>query len=162
MEPMITFDRGNIRFTYRVAGVALHEGRVLLNRASTDDYWFIPGGRAELLESSPETLRREMAEELGADVEIGRLLWIVENFFGPPELRCHELGLYYLISFPRDPLITARRGPFIGGEEDFSLIYEWHPLAALDQVPILPDFLPKALQSIPAVPTHVVHIEGNR
>ena len=57
---MITFDHNNSRFTYRVAGVALHAGRVLLNTVQGFDFWFLPGGRCELREAATEALMREM------------------------------------------------------------------------------------------------------
>jgi len=47
---MITFEEGEKRFTYRVAGIALDVDRVLLLRTEKDDFWFLPGGRVELLE----------------------------------------------------------------------------------------------------------------
>lgn len=54
---MITFDHGNVRFNYRVAGIIIEDGKVLLNQAGPNmDYWFTPGGRVELLETSEESL----------------------------------------------------------------------------------------------------------
>ena len=60
---MITFVRDNIQFGLRVAGVAIHEGHVLLHRAECDDFWALPGGRAELLEPAVESLKRETNDE---------------------------------------------------------------------------------------------------
>ena len=72
---MITFDGGPARFNFRVVGVALdrERGRALLHRAEHDDFWSLPGGRAELLEPAEATLRREMREELGVEVAVERL-----------------------------------------------------------------------------------------
>ena len=39
---MISFDRGGVRFHYRVAGVCVHDGYILLHRADHDDYWALP------------------------------------------------------------------------------------------------------------------------
>jgi 8-oxo-dGTP pyrophosphatase MutT (NUDIX family) len=61
---MITFARENVWFALRVAGVAIHDGHVLLHRAECDDFWALPGGRAELLEPAAESLIREMQEEV--------------------------------------------------------------------------------------------------
>lgn len=79
MRRMITFDEDNIRFTNRVVGIAYDGDRVLLHRAVADDFWALPGGRAELLEAAADTLRREMREELGTDVEVERLVWCEVN-----------------------------------------------------------------------------------
>ncbi len=74
-------DLQQLRFHYRVAGVATHDGRVLLHRSENDDFWSLPGGRTQHSESAAAALRREMREELGAEVTVVRLLWVVENFF---------------------------------------------------------------------------------
>ena len=61
MRRMITFDEDHIRFTNRVVGITCDRGRVLLHRVVTDDFWALPGGRAELLEPAAETLRQHTA-----------------------------------------------------------------------------------------------------
>ncbi len=53
MRRMITFNDNGIRFTNRIVGMAFDRDRVLLHRAESDDFWALPGGRAELLEPSP-------------------------------------------------------------------------------------------------------------
>ena len=69
---MITLDEAAVSFVLRVAGVALHSGRVLLQRAEGESFWALPGGRGELLEPARQTLVREMAEELHVVVTPGR------------------------------------------------------------------------------------------
>jgi ADP-ribose pyrophosphatase YjhB (NUDIX family) len=77
----ITIKQHSAHFGLRAVAVALRDGHILLNRCEKDDYWFLPGGRFELLESAPGAIRREKRKELGAEVRVERLLWIVENFF---------------------------------------------------------------------------------
>ena len=62
---MIRLQAATGSFNYRIVGVAVRGDEVLLHRAVTDDFWALPGGRAELLEPAEATLRREMREELG-------------------------------------------------------------------------------------------------
>lgn len=154
---MITFTRDDTRFTFRVVGVAIHEGRVLLHQAEGDDFWALPGGRAELLEPAPETLRREMVEELGAEVEVERLLWVVENFFMHQELRHHELGMYFLMHFPPSSPVLRHASRFDGYEGHVRLIYQWFPVADLAQLRLYPSFLRSELYDLPTTPQHVVH-----
>src|SRR4051794_23288156 len=97
---MIRFDKDNNRFNYRVVGVAFRHDKVLLHQAAGDDFWALPGGRAEFGESAEQTLKREMIEELDAEVEIVRLLWFVENFFTYADLNYHEIALYFLMRIP--------------------------------------------------------------
>src|SRR5688572_14597961 len=97
---MIRFDEGMRRFNYRVVGVAIHDGSVLLHRADHEPFWTLPGGRAEHGETAEATIRREMREELATDVDVVRLLWFVENFFDYEGLHYHEIALYFLLRFP--------------------------------------------------------------
>lgn len=78
---MIAFEEGEVRFHYRVVGIALNGNRVLLHRAENDDFWTLPGGRVELLEPAHDVLKREMREELEIEIHVERLVWVVENFF---------------------------------------------------------------------------------
>jgi 8-oxo-dGTP pyrophosphatase MutT (NUDIX family) len=91
-------------FQMRIAGLAFRDGHVLVHRAVHEPFWTFPGGRAEVGETSPETLKREMMEELGVEVTVERLLWSVENFFRYEDQDVHEFGLYYLMT----PLSTSR------------------------------------------------------
>ena len=69
-----------VQFNYRVVGIVIHNGRVLAHRGEDEGFWTLPGGHAELLEPAALTLKRELREELGIEVEVGRLVWVVENF----------------------------------------------------------------------------------
>jgi 8-oxo-dGTP pyrophosphatase MutT (NUDIX family) len=60
---MITFTRGDLQFNYRIAGVAIRDGKVLLQKLVVDGFWFLPGRRAELQETAEETLRCEIPKE---------------------------------------------------------------------------------------------------
>lgn len=155
----ITFERDGTRFHYCVDGVCLHEGHVLLCRFGASDYWFTPGGRIRLRETSAEALRREMREELDEDVDVGRLLWVVENFFTHDGLTMHELALMYEIRLPTaSPLldVTQERHTLDGGA---TLTFRWFPLAELERVDLRPNFLRTALQALPETPQHVAQDE---
>src|SRR5437762_3514141 len=99
---MISFPLAGGLFNHRVVGVCIVDGHVLLHRSVNDDFWSLPGGRVELGEASSQAIVREMREELGLDARTERLLWVVENFFTHGDVSHHELGMYYLISIPRD------------------------------------------------------------
>jgi 8-oxo-dGTP pyrophosphatase MutT (NUDIX family) len=150
------------RFVLRVAGVAVHQNRVLLHRADRDDFWALPGGRGEMMEPSPETLRRELGEEAGLPISVERLLWVVENFFDYSGKQWHELGLYYLMAFPPDSPVWARGEAFMGQElfpdgRQLALYFQWFPLADLEKLTVYPSFLQTALRDLPLTPKHVIH-----
>ena len=153
---MITIDEGEMRFTYRVTGIVLDGDRVLLQRGDREEFWFLPGGRGELLEPARKTLKREMREELGVEVRVERLLWVMENFYEHNEKSHHELDLYFLMSLP-DGSPVCREDEFERDDEGVKLIFKWHPIAELESVGILPSFLRPGLKSIPPGTEHVVH-----
>jgi 8-oxo-dGTP pyrophosphatase MutT (NUDIX family) len=159
---MITFDRGNLRFSYRVAGVAIHDGKVLAQHPVEGGFCFLPGGRAELQESAGETLRREMQEELHVDATIGRLLWVVENFFELDGKAFHELGLYFLMTFPDDSHIVDTNQTFLVKEANHTFVLQWHSLDSLDSISLYPSFLQTALLSLPDTTEHIVHIDDKK
>ena len=161
IRTMITFSTNDIRFSYRVAGVILHNGRVLCQRESIEHFWFLPGGRAELGESSLESIRREICEELGAEPHIERLLFVNENFFTLQRESYHELGLYFLLSLPPDATVYNEGETFTREEESdhLMLTYGWLPLDELEQLPLYPAFLRKALQALPEQTEHIVGIQ---
>jgi 8-oxo-dGTP pyrophosphatase MutT (NUDIX family) len=157
MRRMITFDEDHIRFTNRIVGVAFDRERVLLHRTEADDFWALPGGRAELMESSPHTLVREMQEELGVDVQVDRLLWVAENFFTYGPRLFHEIGFYFLMHLPPHSPLRQKTEPFYGQEGALRIIFEWFPVETLEQVHLFPTFLRAGLKNLPTSTVHIVH-----
>ena len=156
---MIRFDQGTRRFNYRVVGVAIHDGSVLLHRADHDAFWTLPGGRSEHGETAEQTIKREMVEELRTSVEVVRLLWLVENFFEYEGLNYHEVALYFLIRFPPGsaPLNAAA---FDAVDAAVPLRFKWFRVEPklLASLPLVPAFLAKGLANVPISVVHVVHV----
>ena len=159
---MITFVQSDIQFTLRVAAVAIHDRHILLHRAEGDDFWALPGGRVEMLEPAAESLKREMKEEMDANVRVERLLWVIENFFDH-KISHHELGLYFSIDLGVDFAHHDKTQPFYGREDgpdgnaNLKLIFQWFPIDRLEDVYLFPTFLRTALQELPQHTQHVVH-----
>lgn len=65
----------------RVTGICVEDDRVLLLDQDTDGprRWSLPGGKLEPGETLAEALVREMREETGAEVEVGRLLYLCDH-----------------------------------------------------------------------------------
>lgn len=154
---VIRLDEGTRRFNYRVVGVAIHNDTVLLHRAVHEDFWTLPGGRAEHGETAEQTIRREMYEELGTSIEVVRLLWLVENFFDHDGLSYHELALYFLIRLPPGsaPLSVDA---FDAVDAAVPLKFRWYPVepTQLASLPLFPTFLSHALANLPPSVVHIV------
>ena len=60
-------------------------GRVLLGRRGIEPFlglWDTPGGFVEVGESLEECVRRELREEAGVEIEVGRLVASVPDTYG--------------------------------------------------------------------------------
>ena len=62
-----------------VSAMVWRENEILLMRRSDNGLWGLPGGFVELGESVSEAARREVAEETGWSVEIGRLIGVYSD-----------------------------------------------------------------------------------
>ena len=156
---MIAFERNDWLFDFRVAGIVLHREHVLLLRVEPHDFWFLPGGHVEIGELADRALLREMREETGLQVEINRLVWVLENFFTHEGRRHHELGFLYLVT-PRDAAELDLSREFYGQEENGTqLIFRWHRLDALADLHLHPSFLRTGLNALPDSITHVVQMD---
>lgn len=160
---MIRLDRKPDLFSFRVAGLILHEGHVLVQQIPGEDYWAMPGGRAEIGETSEQTIVREMQEELGCRVRVERLLWSVENFFGDADYRYHELGFYYLLTLeddfpfhPEEIVHTVIDGPT-------AVQFRWLPATRDDfeQHRVFPLFLRDGVENLPQQHRHMIADEGS-
>lgn len=71
------------KLTFRVAAYALIQdnGKILVQPLTNNDKYFFPGGSVEFGETREEALKREVKEETGLDIEVGKLLHTTETFF---------------------------------------------------------------------------------
>ncbi len=162
LRTMLSFPVGGTRFNYRVAGVAIRDGHVLVCREDDDDYCMLPGGRVEMGEPSDLALVREIAEELVLPVEVGPLLFTSESFYGRVGERFHELGFIYAIELPED-IGPGGVQPFLVREDEGHLLqFSWLPLEGPDltEARLLPPWLPERLRALPDMPGHVIFHEA--
>ncbi len=142
MNRDVLFKTENYVFSYRVAGVLRHNGRVLLTRdAGTQDGYAVPGGHAAFGETAEEALRREYREELRCGVRVGRFLALGEIFFPWGDRPCHQLCQYYEVEldgaadFPMEGVFHGWDD--LGGVRA-DLDFCWVPLEQLDTATVYP------------------------
>ncbi|WP_348754039.1 NUDIX domain-containing protein [uncultured Aquincola sp.] len=149
--PMISFSASDWRFNLRAAGVLRHADFVLLHRLAGDAFWALPGGRVEMGETAEAAVRREMREELGTDVDVGRLLAVVENLYTYRDRPHHGIEMYFAVSL-RAGSPLAGCAPFERVEEGgmgldgvrtpgSRLQFQWFRAGELSQVDLRPSFL---------------------
>lgn len=146
---MLTFERNHNKFNFRVAGIAIHNGKILLQSTPIHDYWVMPGGRVEFHESTDAALVREMKEELGISVHVDRLSYVNELFYTEKDQNFHELGFYYLMSLPENHEILKRSGEFEGIEGDVDLIFKWVSIEGFMKMKAFPEFIKRDIEEIP-------------
>ena len=103
-------------------------GRLLLIRRGREPaagLWSLPGGRIEPGESAAEAAAREVREETGLDVEVGRVL--IEAVIGD--------GLYRV----RDFAATVTGGTLQAGDDAVDV--RWVDIAELPSTPLSPGLL---------------------
>jgi ADP-ribose pyrophosphatase YjhB (NUDIX family) len=137
----------------------IQDNKILVHRSENDDFWALPGGRNEFHEFSEETLIREMKEEINEEVDVERLLWVVENFFDFDEKKYHEIAFYYLMKLKNDSELY-KVSEFYGKEDNCNLIFKWVDLKDLKNLEIYPTFLKTKVMNLSDNIEHIKH-EGD-
>ena len=151
---MVMFSNGEITFMYRVGGIAVQNGRLLVEHNVKHGLCFVPGGRVEYGESAVQALSRELDEELGGGIQIGRLVIVADNLFKLDGIRYQEVCMYFLMKFPPGHSIVGQEGIFEA--EEPNLVYQWLPLDNLEEAELFPRFLRKLVRDIPHTPKYVI------
>ncbi|MGG0240137.1 NUDIX hydrolase [Bacillus rhizoplanae] len=150
----IVFTEDGKRFNYRVAAVCIENGKVLLHRGKGDNFWCLPGGRVQMLESSESALKRELKEELEVDANVKRLMWIVEKFFTYDHHEFHEIGFYYETHL--EGCVIPKTGSFIREDGGREFEFQWVPLEEINHFNTQPAFLKTKLDHLPQCVEHIV------
>lgn len=150
----ILFKTDSWVFSYRVAGICVENGCVLLQKPVDDTAFAFPGGHVALGETNAQTLIREFREETGLDISVGALKWVGESFFPWGKRSCHQIGLYYEVKI-NDSNIPAT-GLFRGAD---NLEFHWIPLTDVEKLEVYPTNAVQLLKSLDGDIQHFVYRE---
>jgi ADP-ribose pyrophosphatase YjhB (NUDIX family) len=115
-------------------GVQVQDDRILLCRSLTQGHLYLPGGHVESGESIREALEREIEEELGAEVEVGQFLGLLEYSFHDGKEKHAELSVLFAI-----------RGVGALRSREREIEFVWQRLSELNSLPLLPEPLVELL-----------------
>lgn len=133
----ITIDVDNYKLNIRAAGVMIHNGKILTHKDTNSNHYALIGGRVKIGENSADTIKREIKEELGKNIEITEYVSTIENFFEIKGLKYHEIMFVYKIEFTNeDDKKIEYSMKNIEGED--SLQYEWIDINKINEYPLLP------------------------
>ena len=151
----ITVEVQDYMLNVRAAAVIIHDNKVLVHRNKNKNHCALVGGRVELGEDSTTTIKRELKEEIGKEIEIIGYVSTVENFFEMKGKKYHEIEFVYLAEFKdeKDKLLQETIKNIEG--KDY-LQYEWIEISNLDKVSLLPKKMQSVLKE-GKFPVHVIN-----
>lgn len=159
----ILFKTESYIFSYRVAGIIIRDGKVLLQKPTNDTGYAFPGGHVELGETNEETLIREFKEEIGADIQVLEIKWVAEIFFPWGDKPCHQICIYYLIKLADETQVPLSK-KFIAHEHiegrDFDIEFHWIPLEKVKDMKVYPSNASELLEHINEGVKHFVYREN--
>ena len=136
-------------FNLRVAAILTSGGEILLCTIEGLDYWYLPGGRVHLGESTEAALARELSEELGHEFPAGTLALVIENIYRYQGLE-HEIGFYDRLAWPA----ALSRDDLSGGEPGH--VFRWAPATELGALRFEPAGLASVLHNLDGTLRHLV------
>lgn len=153
----ITIDVEDYRLNVRTACIIKHNNKILVHKNEDKDHFCLIGGRVELGENSADTIKREVKEEIGKDIEIKKYIATVENFFKYEGLKYHEYMFIYEVEFidEKDKYIEETLENIEGKE---NLKYYWLELDKINNYEIKPKIIKDILKQ-GEYPIHKINID---
>ena len=149
----ITFDLSGFVVNLRVGALVQSEGSVLICRMPSEDWWYVPGGRIAVGESSIDAISRELNEELEGEWIIGSPVASSENFFTLDSRRFQEICFYYAVEWLSDPKALTT----LSHEE-----FKWVAKGELGNYTIKPDFIQSLLTAGHETMQHIIHQDAEQ
>lgn len=151
----LTLDVENYKLNIRAAGIIIHNNKILLHKNANEDHYALLGGRVEIGENSENTLKRELQEEIGKEVEMIGYISTIENFFEANNTKYHEIMFVHKAEFINDEDKKIEHTlKNIEGKQ--YLQYEWVELDKIEEYNILPVCI-KDILKLNKFPVHKIN-----
>lgn len=157
----INLDEGTLNC--RAATIIIHDGKILFHKNVKESHYALIGGRVQINESSDDTIKREIFEEIGKEIELTGYICTVENFFKHKGKTFHEIMFVHKAEFTNDEdkkIIETIKNV---EEEEIKagkhIQYEWIDIEDLDKYDIRPAIMKGVLKN-GQFPVHIVNKEN--
>ncbi len=134
-------------FNHRVAGVIIKNNKILAQKNTKADNYYLPGGRVMFGESSEEALAREIKEELKINITDYKPIWVNECFFIENGKKYHEVGMYYLVNIDNTSF-NHFEDEFETKENARVNTYDWLDIESLSNYKLYPEFIKQEVKNI--------------
>ena len=142
----------------RAAAIINHNGKILFHKNVTESHYALIGGRVQITESSDDTIKREILEELGKEIELTGYIANVENFFEHKGKSFHEIMFVHKAEFINDDDKKIVDTILNIEEAEKNVQYEWIDIKDLDKYEIRPVIMKEVLKD-GNFPKHVINKE---
>ena len=156
----LTLKVEDYKLNIRAACLINHNNKILFHKNINSDHYCIIGGRIEIGESSEQTIKREMMEELKKEIEITGYVGTIENFFEIDGEKYHEIMFIYKAEFKEDEDKKIVEDLKNCEGNDF-LQYEWIDIDKIEEVSIKPRAIKKIIKN-GKFPVHVINDDIKR
>lgn len=131
----IRYKENNYQFHYRTSAIIYNKDKtkILLFKSSNRDFYMLPGGKVNELESSEDALKREVQEETGLEINIIDFKCFSECVVTDKEMTYQQVEAIYEASYNDE----INNDEFNGLEGNW-ILFKWFNINDLDNVLIEP------------------------
>lgn len=131
----------------------IKEDKMLAIRISDgkEEWYIMPGGGQDVEELLPETVCREVAEEMGVQVDVKDLAFVIEGLHGE---NFHRVDLVFLCEYKGEIENAALHG------DTMQVGYDWLDIKSLNTTPLYPSKLRRQIMNLYEGKKYMVYL-GN-
>lgn len=138
-------------FGVRATALVMRNHQLYLCKSPKGKYYTV-GGAIQVGERAEDAVRREVFEEIGVEIEVQSLAFIVENHFEIDGTSFHQVEFHFIVHPLGEPADTLVEG-------DSSRSCEWHSLEDLAELDLNPAFLKTELAQWDGQVKHFVNVD---